>query len=228
VRNPEAVAAWVRDRFPSDASDARPARVASLAQFRNTKALPSDGAPVVQVRCWNELALLRDGHSVGAASGTAAHGVFTFVLEVESAYKIATHCAVIENPAVFGRFEDLGLVERMPLALYAGGRMPRRILSWLEQQNAAEFRVTHFPDYDPVGLSEYARVRAILGDRANLHVPADLEQRFRKFARRELLGNRTSQSLLAKLRSSALPEVQAVVRLIDTCNAGLEQEALLT
>jgi hypothetical protein len=83
------------------------------------------------------------------------------------------------------------------------------------------------PDYDPVGLSEFGRVHASLGQRSRLHLPSDLDARFERFSNRDLLKKLNSQAMLAQLRRSELPDVQRVVGLIDRHNAGLEQEALL-
>jgi hypothetical protein len=66
-----------------------------------------------------------------------------------------------------------------------------------------------------------------LKTRVRLYVPADLETLFAKFATRSLLGKKHSRAVLARLRSSRLPEIQQVVAMIDRYNAGLEQEALL-
>ena len=91
----------------------------------------------------------------------------------------------------------------------------------------ANFALLHLPDYDPVGLSEFERLHLRLGNRVNLHLPADLEARFARYSNPELLKKRNSQAMLAKLRRSELPSTRRVVALMDRFNAGLEHEALL-
>ena len=64
-------------------------------------------------------------------------------------------------------------------------------------------------------------------EHARLHIPPNLSELFRKYSKRQLLRQRRSQTLLHGLRNSEEVSVQAVVKLIDETNAGLEQEALL-
>ena len=92
---------------------------------------------------------------------------------------------------------------------------------------APDFTLLHLPDYDPVGLSEFARFRARLGKRARLHMPDDLPARFERFCNRSLLAKTSSRAVLANLRRSSVPEIRQVLELIGRHNAGLEQEALL-
>ena len=70
------------------------------------------------------------------------------------------------------------------------------------------------PDYDPVGLDEFTRLRERLGARVQLHVPENLAFLFKHHANGEL-------------RQSQMAEVRIVLAVIEKHNAGLEQEALL-
>lgn len=46
---------------------------------------------------------------------------------------------------------------------YYGGQLNGNLLNWLAKQSRAA-KVVHFPDYDGVGLANFARLYAILGD----------------------------------------------------------------
>ena len=113
------------------------------------------------------------------------------------------------------------------LAIYGHGRASTRLVDWLAGITAPDFTLLHLPDYDPVGLSEFARIRARLGKRARLHLPPDLPTRFERFSNRNLLDKTNSRALLANLRRSSVPEIRQVLELINRHNAGLEQEALM-
>ncbi len=63
----------------------------------------------------------------------------------------------------------------------------------------ARTTVFHLGDYDPVGLSEYLRLEAVLGSRAVLYVPPDLEDLLRRFGKPALLAGQTE--VLARLRA---------------------------
>ena len=131
----------------------------------------------------------------------------------------------MENPAVFTTFERLSLPT--PIAVLGRGRISEQLLNWFDNQSKATFTLFHLPDYDPVGLNEFGRLRARLANRVLLHIPDDLEQRFVRFGSRKLLNKPNTQAMLANLRASKCAEVLRVVKLIDKHNAGLEQESLL-
>ncbi len=226
VKNADALRDFCRQRFPEatlppDAGS----RVASVSRFRDTKAMANSENEIISLRAWREDALLKDGKSVGAATITVAHGVFSFLLTKDCPYELRGSCALVENPAVFAVAEQLNL--GVGLIIYGHGRISNRALDWLARMTDSSFNLLHLSDYDPVGLSEFQRLHARLGKRVVLHLPADLETRFAKFSNRELLEKGNSQTMLAQLRRSDLPAICRVVELIDRYNAGLEQEALL-
>jgi hypothetical protein len=97
----------------------------------------------------------------------------------------------------------------------------------VSNQTAPDFQLLHLPDYDPVGLDEFTRLRERLGPRVQLHLPANLADLFQHHANVDLLQKPSTQLLLAKLRQSQIAEVRTVLALIEKHNAGLEQEALL-
>jgi hypothetical protein len=198
-------------------------RVAGIAGFRNSKVFASDTPEIVSVRAWSDTAIVDEGQPTGAAIATARHGVFSFLLRPR--YRIHGNAALVENPLVFLQFERLDLP--VDLAIYGHGRVSSRLLEWLASNEAPTFSLLHLPDYDPVGLSEFERLRGRLGNRVRLHLPQHLPALFARFSNPALLANQTARASLANLRQSTTPEARQVVALIDEHNAGLEQEALL-
>ena len=153
------------------------------------------------------------GQPTGAAAATTQHGVFSFLLAEAGHYAVLGACALVENPAVFTQFECFQLP--VGLAIYGHGRASKRFVDWLATMTSPDFQLLHLPDYDPVGLTEFERLRSRLGNRVRLHLPHDLDQQFACFSNQALLKNANSQSMLANLRSSDCPEVRHVVALID-------------
>jgi hypothetical protein len=226
VNDPVALNDFCRQQFPEAVPSAEVRnRVAGVGRFRDTKAMASNESEIICVRAWHDEALLKYGKPVGAATATAKHGLFSFLLTPGSPYELRGPCALVENPAIFAAAEHLNL--NVDLMIYGHGRISRRVVEWLCHSNNVGFSLVHLPDYDPVGLSEFQRLQSGLGKRVLLHIPADLEARFSKFSNRKLLEKTNNQALLAKLRHSDEPEIHRVVELIDRYNAGLEQEALL-
>lgn len=216
--------------FPVLASELPPGmsqRLAALARFRDTKALPCDTPDILTIRAWSDVAFRKNGEPIAAAEATRLHGVFSFMLTPGDKYQLRAPCALVEGPELLLGFERLSSAVECPLVIYGGGRISQRVLEWLTEQTAPEFYVLHLPDYDPVGLNEYVRLHTALGRRVRLHMPADLDDSFARFANPDLLSRPYNQLLLQGLRASEIPEVTFVRRLIEHHHAGLEQEQLL-
>lgn len=148
--------------------------------------------------------------------------MFSFLLSEGRRFELRGTCALVENPAVFTAFERLQL--KVGLVIYGHGRTSNRLVEWLATNQAPNFQLLHLPDYDPVGLSEFDRLRTRLGPYVRLYLPPDLDQRFNRFSNRKLLGKRNSLAMLAALQNSPFPEIRKVVELIRLHSAGLEQE----
>lgn len=224
VRNEDALRTLLARRLPSDAGP-ETGRVAGVARFRDSKATPNDTPPVVLARVFRDVLRSPDGRACPASEATRRHGVFAFVLEPRRACSIEGSVALVENPAVFLRIEELGL--DVDMAVATQGRAHGRLVEWLATQAHPGFRAWHLPDYDPTGLAEFQRLRAAMGERVGLHRPPDLAARFQRHASNGLLSGLQSRETLARLRASPWPEVLGVVDLIDRHNGGLEQESLL-
>lgn len=224
VRNEDALRTLLARRLPSDVGP-ETGRVAGVARFRDSKATPNDTPPVVLARVFRDVLRSPDGLACPAVEGTRRHGVFAFILEPRRACSIEGSVALVENPAVFLRVEELGL--DVDMAIATQGRAHGRLVEWLATQAHPGFRAWHLPDYDPTGLGEFVRLRGALGGRVALYQPPDLAERFARHSSPRLLEGLQSQETLARLRAHPLPEIQAVVNLIDQHNGGLEQESLL-
>lgn len=226
VCNPEAVRLFFVGRYPDAElfADA-PSRVVGVARFRDSKVLANDAAEIVCTRGWKNGTLLRNDGAVDVVRATQEHGVFAFSLTTVCPYSLRGSCALVENPVVFALIERLSLPSE--LVVLGRGRISTRLLDWLAEMTSEDFKLIHLPDYDSVGLNEFARLRARLGERVTLHVPADLADQFARFSKRSLLEAGNNQTVLRYLRQSQDPQIRAVLQLIDTYNAGLEQEALL-
>jgi hypothetical protein len=201
------------------------ARVSAVARYRDSKSLPNDLPEIINLRAWTDEGLRWDGKPVRGIANTMQYGIFSFSLEDSSQYTLHTSCALVENPALFRAFERLALP--IKIVFLGRGRISERLLDWFGNQVAADFSLLHLPDYDPVGLNEFERLRMRLGSRVRLYAPDDLQQRFTRFGNTKLLSKSMSRTMLANLRSSKIEEVLRIVALIDEYNAGLEQEALL-
>lgn len=104
-----------------------------------------------------------------------------------------------------------------------GGRLRSEFIEWLGGQPSIQ--VLHFGDYDPVGLEEFCRLKAVLDDRVRLFIPDGIEDLFRRFSARHLLEAAGNRSVLARLRRGVSPEMDRILKLLMAYGP-LEQEAI--
>ena len=227
VLNPPGFQRWFQQHFPATPLDenSNSSRVLAVAQFRDTKALPSNLPEIVWIRSKRDGILLRDGITIETTRSTEENGVFAFALTDETPFTMRGGCLLVENPAVFHAFENLGL--EFSLAIYTGGRCSNRFLAWLASNAKTGLQILHLPDYDPLGLTEFLRLYERIGEAVSLFTPNNLHTLFRSHSKGALLGDVKNQRMLMELRKSNHPSIHKVVDLIDESNAGLEQEALL-
>jgi hypothetical protein len=227
VVNPSGFQRWFQLHFPHASLNQiiTSSRVLAVAQFRDTKAMPSNLPEIICVRSERDGNMLRYGQIVEITRATKENGVFALTLTKQSPFTLQGKCLLIENPAVFYSFEDLVL--EIPLAIYAGGRCSNRFLDWLESNVKSGLNILHLPDYDPLGLTEFLRLHKRLGEAVTLYTPNTLSSLFQSHSKAKLLDDAKNQRMLLELRKSKHPSVQSVVAMIDASNAGLEQEAML-
>jgi hypothetical protein len=228
VVNPPGFERWFQQHFPDvqNQESITSSRVLAVAQFRDTKALPSNLPEIICIRSKRDGTLLRDGFAVETTRTTIENGVFAFALIDDSQFRLQGACLLIENPAMFHAFENLGL--EFPLAIYGGGRCSNRFLDWLAF-NAKDggLKILHLPDYDPLGLTEFLRLHERLGEAVSLFTPNTLQSLFRSHSKSALLKDDKNQRMFIELRKSKHPSIKKVVAMMDESNAGLEQEAML-
>lgn len=236
VRDAAAFEKWLRMRFPFlDSQVTTPVgadRAKAVALRRNSKATGEGVAQgVLHLRAWGapSVTFRVDGREVPVAELTASHGIAACLLGSESVIDVPdAKVLLVENLECFLRAE--ALISDTFLALNAAGRIPDRLINCLARSRLGNQPLLHFPDYDPVGLSDYLRLKAKLGDRVVLYVPDDLEERFERFGNRKLISDKPkNRILLEQLNRCSWPckASERVFKLIKESGAGLEQEALL-
>jgi len=90
----------------------------------------------------------------------------------------------VENQALFDRTDWLPVGTQATL-LYYGGQLDGRLLAWLGQRPRAS-RVVLFPDYDGVGLANFARLFAQLGDTCECWLMPDWQSKLARYGSQRL------------------------------------------
>ncbi|WP_294770683.1 hypothetical protein [uncultured Rhodoferax sp.] len=93
---------------------------------------------------------------------TRDFGAASLCIQPDDAWHSEQALWLVENQALFDRIDWLPEGTQASL-LYYGGQLDGRLLSWLAHRPRAR-KVILFADYDGVGLSNFARLREVLGD----------------------------------------------------------------
>ena len=170
------------------ATDDLPLRAQHIAHARDSKArnhqhecyyplLKAVGEKVLwrQGEHGSELPLSQLTHYFGAAS---------LRIETGDTWQSGQPIWLVENQALFDRTDWLPVGTQATL-LYYGGQLDGRLLAWLGQRPRAS-RVVLFPDYDGVGLNNFARLYAQLGDACDCWLMPDWQIRLARYGSQRL------------------------------------------
>lgn len=91
---------------------------------------------------------------------------------------------LVENQALFDRTDWLPL-GTVATVVYYGGQLNNLLLKWLGSRPRAA-RVIHFPDYDGVGIANFTRLRAVLGERCRFWLMPDWDLKLDRYGSAQL------------------------------------------
>ncbi|MBI5436141.1 MAG: hypothetical protein HY937_03400 [Nitrosomonadales bacterium] len=146
----------------------------------------------------------------------------SFILSKKAGASFNGLVATVENHEQFAKFD--WEAKGFNAVILTSGRASNRLIEWLASDSMKGAQYTHFGDYDPVGLDEFARMYAKLGERVRLFVPHNIEA---LFAHSKLKLVTDSGKMLFRLSALRHPDIDRVIRLMQEHGGGLEQESLL-
>lgn len=116
------------------------------------------------------------------------------------------------------------------VVLYYAGNLSERVLNWIKQSTFAS--VWHFPDYDAVGISNYANLKNVLPEAQWYWMP-NWKSVFEKFGNKDLWAKDNQhamfENLWAKFMENGFPD-SLLKDLMEECRKQgkmLEQESIL-
>ena len=234
VANRESVQRFADREFPSglfaenDASTGR--RTQSLNRFGDTKSMPGLDFEFVLLRAFDSAKITTkiSGHivKVNAPEITRQTGCVALMLQdtdnLADLPHIDGNVATVEGPELFYRFDWAAVDVNVVILTY--GRMSERLRNWVTSP-MVEGTLTHFGDYDPVGLDEYRKLKE-RASRTSFYLPPDLEKYFRSGFLKPALMDKSSVLLprLAKMKDAA---ILTLIDLMQRYGGGVEQEVLL-
>lgn len=194
----------------------------SIEQFRDSKKKSGLDFEFLVYRQISGILRVGDSEHEGRMG---RHGLDALVLHdnrIEYPWpEFSGNVATVENPTVLlhfpWRYHNIGL------AILASGRISTRMINWLASEPMSAITLTHFGDYDPVGLSEFVRLGAKLRSRVDLYIPDHIEDLFKLYGNPELLTK--SANLLQKLSKNPNSVVQRILELMREFG-GVEHESV--
>lgn len=235
VVNQESVQRFVDRKFPSglfgenDASGGR--RTQSLNRFGDTKSMRGLDFEFVLLRAFGDAQITTRISNriikVNAPKITQQTGCVALTLhdagDITRLPFLRGNIATVEGPELFYRF-DWTTVD-VSVAILTNGRMSERLLNWVASP-MIEGNLTHFGDYDPVGLDEYRKLKE-RAPRTSFYLPPNLENHFKenRFLKPALMDK--SSALLPRLAETKDASISTVIDLMQRYGGGVEQEVLL-
>ena len=229
VDNTKAFETFIEKNFPHglepDQTDTL-MRCQAVSYWRNSKHGDLESEAVF-ISATKGHVLTRNSEILQIGQMTETAGIASFLLceRSNNYWQFDGSIALVENYEVFLHWQQIGV--SADIAIWTAGRISRRMINWLKSQQMQKCRIFHCGDYDPVGLDEFCRLYGHMEHKVQLYIPTNIEALFYKYSNSELLQNKSSARIFERLRFHSHPDVAQIVKLIDTHNAGLEQEILL-
>ncbi|MBN2680159.1 hypothetical protein HHS34_010780 [Acidithiobacillus montserratensis] len=153
---------------------------------------------------------------------TRKFGASSLCIESADTWQSQQPLWLVENQALFDRSDWLPTETRATL-LYYGGQLDGRLLAWLTQRPRAS-RIVLFPDYDGVGLANFARLYTRLGDACEYWLMPDWQIKLARYGSPQLWQD-TFREFTSAI--SLLPDyLGALTEQMRQSGLALEQEAV--
>jgi len=233
----------LRPNHASEIDPALPLRAANIAQSRSSKGRShghalhyllvksiSDG--VIWRGKWpqaEEKQEIEKQHGrafdLSQANDTAGAGVLAITEDDD--WRSDQPLWLVENQALFDRLDWLPPDSKGTVAYYAG-QLPGRLLKWLAYRPRAP-EVIVFPDYDGVGLLNYARVLEVCASPTRFWLMPDWSRLLTTYGSQAvwLSTQQEFEAAVARLQAAqASPEVMAMCAALRAQGLALEHESV--
>lgn len=208
------------------ATDDLPLRAQHIAHARDSKARNHQHEcyyPLLKA-VGDEILWRQDAHGgeLPLSQLTRHFGAASLRIETVDTWQSEQPLWLVENQALFDRTDWLPVGTHATL-LYYGGQLDGRLLAWLGQRPRAN-RVVLFPDYDGVGLANFARLYVQLGDACEYWLMPDWQSKLARYGNQRLWQDtfRELTSAVAQLPDYLAPLTEQMRQ----SGLALEQEAV--
>lgn len=162
------------------------------------------------------------GVELALSAATRDFGAASLSIQSTDAWHSEQALWLVENQALFDRTDWLPEGTQASL-LYYGGQLDGRLLSWLGHRSRAS-QVILFADYDGVGLSNFARLREVLGDACDFWLMPHWERKLARYGSVQLWRD-TLRHFIGAFEQLPAP-VRDLTEQMQRLGMALEQEAV--
>lgn len=167
------------------------------------------------------------GHQLDLRQTTDQQGAAAFVIRENNSWATDGVLWLVENQALFDRLDWLPDEPNTSVAYYSGN-LRNSFLEWLAAKPRAA-TIWFFPDYDGVGLMNYARIKACLGNKVHFWLMPEWETKLTRLGNDSLWKDtfrdfQAAHARLAKLQIE--PELLQLMQSMQIHGLALEQEAI--
>jgi hypothetical protein len=207
-----------------------PPRANNIARTRDSKGRAhTHGTGYLLLKAIGEGVTWRrgDGASLDLSAATATAGVAAIAIQAGDDWHTDTPLWLVENQALFDRVDWLPPAAHGSIVYY-GGQLSRLLLDWLAQRARAG-GIVFFPDYDGVGLLNFARLAEKSLAPVEFWLMPDWEARLRKYGSNLIWRNthREFEAAVARLGALGMPApLAAVCQALAAHGLALEHEAV--
>lgn len=216
VVNLEILSSHLQNLRPQHADEIDPTipkRAANIAQSRSSKGRAhGHDLHYLLLKSISDGVVWRDrpndeGHVLDLAHATQAAGAGVLAIREEDDWCSDEPLWLVENQALFDRLDWLPAGSHGTVAYYAG-QLPGRLLNWLGHRPRAS-QIIIFPDYDGVGLLNYAKLLEVSCSPCSFWLMLDWHFLLTKYGSHVVWQNTQSDFQIAypRLKAAGAPDV---------------------
>ncbi len=207
-----------------------PLRALNVARKRDSKGgVARHAVQYLLLKAVNGGQYWRDGNGavLDVSELTQTCGAAALVIKSGDDWHTAAPLWLIENQALFDDTSWLPADASGTLCYYSG-QLSGLLLNWLADRPRAS-QVILFPDYDGIGLQNFARLYELMGDACKLWLMPDWQERLRLYGNQRIWQDNLAnyQDAVSRLRSLGMPsELAEMCDALQGMGLALEQESV--
>lgn len=220
----------LRPHRAEDLIDSLPARAANIAKTRNSKGKGHRHAhyyllikPIGPKVTWHH----EDGRTLDLSGVSAIAGAGALAIQADDAWYTEQPLWLVENQALFDRLDWLPPDANGTITYY-GGQIHGQLLNWLAARRRTP-ELIFFPDYDGVGLLNYAKLLETACCPCIFWLIPDWKMLLQKYGNHFVWQNTLSDfhAALPRLQAAKMTdEIQELCFALSTSGLALEHEAI--